>query len=93
MSRCIGNHRDDWEFDEDDEPAAPAEAEFFRECSYCGIRIDLCISCRDRVFLCERCFRAQRALGKEQARRVGAARERRRILARRRRLLRRRRSA
>ena len=86
VKRCIGNHWNDWEFDREDEPEE-LEAEFFRECSYCGIEIHLCSRCRDRVFLCERCFRAQKSSGKEKARAMGAARERRRARARRRRLL------
>jgi hypothetical protein len=88
VRRCIGNHWDDWEFERDDEPgqAEELEAEFFRECSYCGIEIHLCLRCRDKVFLCDRCFRAQKAYGKDRARALGATRERRRISARRRRL-------
>ena len=80
--KCVGNHWDDWELEEED-----PEADYFRECSYCGIQIDLCIACRDRIFLCDRCYRAQIAVGKEEARQVGRARERRRLRDRRRRLL------
>jgi hypothetical protein len=83
MKRCIGNHfEDDW----DTQPAADPDAEYFRECGWCGIQIDLCIDCRGRIFLCNRCFRAQKVFGKDEAKKIGARRERRRMLARRRRL-------
>lgn len=90
MSRCIGRHWDDrdWEFD-DDAPAVEPEADYFRECAWCGRNIDLCLNCRDRIFLCERCYRNKAIMGKEAARAAGEARERRRIRDRRRRLLRR----
>lgn len=88
--KCIGNHREDWDFDEGSEDL---EAEYFRECSYCGATVWLCAGCRSRIFLCARCFSAQRVHGKDRARALGAARERRRLRARRRRLLERRVSA
>lgn len=86
MKRCVGSHWRSWEREEDEGPAEIGPADYFRECGWCGIQIDLCIECRDRIFLCDRCFRAQKVFGKDEAKKIGARRERRRMLARRRRL-------
>lgn len=80
--KCIGRHdrRDedlDWE-DEGNDPPGDPEAEYFRECSFCGATVWLCGDCRDRIFLCSRCFNAQKTWGKDEARRIGRRRERKR---------------
>jgi len=80
--KCVGSHlHDDW--DEEPGPAPDPEAEYFRECSYCGATVWLCAEHLNRIFLCSRCFSAQRSLGKEGARRSGRRRERKREWARR----------
>ncbi len=81
---CIGNHRAR-EWDDEEELEASAEAEYFRECAYCGATVWLCGRHRDTVFLCGRCFDAQRHDGKERARQLGRRRERKREWQRRRR--------
>ncbi|MGH9462019.1 MAG: hypothetical protein ACRD1X_12420 [Vicinamibacteria bacterium] len=69
---CDGRH---YEYDEYDE-GHRVDAEYFRNCAWCGIEIDLCLDCRDRKFTCDRCFSEKGQYGLEDARRRARARER-----------------
>jgi hypothetical protein len=59
-------------------------AEYERRCSWCGRDIDLCAEDREQTFLCDRCFRNQNALGKDEAKAIANAWDRGRWARRRR---------
>lgn len=77
---------EDWE--DDDGPGGRCEgprpcsrsrcgcgAEFARSCSWCGEDFALCLCCRDRTFICGRCFRNKQARGADHAKGLARRRE------------------
>lgn len=75
--------------DDYDGPNEPCEADgpgtcqrcghptwYERGCAWCGLVFDVCLCCRARTWICQRCFVDSRNEGKERARELATARER-----------------